>query len=163
MCNSPFFLLFFLFDVCCVAVVQHAQMSTHVHVGMHVGMCTWVCGPEADVGSLLWITVHLYFFETGSLTEPGAHQFGYTGCPMCIWDLPIAVPCPHQQCWGCRHAPFCLAFCMGSGIWSQVSHAHMVSTLLIKPSPMAGFTLHKSYFLELGGCDCATKSQIMRA
>lgn len=55
-----------------------------------VCMSPWVCAclPVWRADSLP------YFLETRSLSESGAHPFGYTGWPLSSRDLPVSTPSP---------------------------------------------------------------------
>lgn len=74
-----------------VVVVQHVHL---LYRCMH--MCMWicmqVCAPQYGGQRQLLVLSHWSLSILIFLTIPEAHEFGYTGCPKCIRDLPITIP-----------------------------------------------------------------------
>lgn len=82
--------------------------------------CACVCGGEPEV-AIRWLPLSLLTlcFETGSLTEPEAHQFTSTRWPQRFRD-PLFFPDP--QISGCHYrcTPMSLVFMWVLRIWTQV-------------------------------------------
>ena len=81
-------------------------------------MClVYMCVPVRACGCqrLTWVSFLHHFLPyavgTGFLTEPGAHQFGYTGWHACSGDLEICRICPSL---GARHVLRHLASYLGT-------------------------------------------------
>lgn len=72
-----------------------SYMSTYVH-GVSILHDYIVC---------LHCLLSTFFFETGSLTEPGSHGFGETDWLVRSKDLPVST-LPNTQCWGFVCLPF---------------------------------------------------------
>lgn len=67
-------------------------------VGKRVLMNLGVEGQRSASSVFLGHSPSCFFFETGSFTNPGPHQFGQTGWPVCsgiCLSLPSA-PCPFE-------------------------------------------------------------------
>jgi hypothetical protein len=77
----------------CVCVCVYADVCSCKYV--HECMCVDVWKPDADIRMLSTL-----FFETGSPTEPGAHECSQAGWPMGSRDPPIfaSVPLGLQMC-----------------------------------------------------------------
>lgn len=62
-----------------------------VHVCVHVqSMCGCVYGGQRSMQGFFSVTLYHYFHKV-SLTELGAHRFGWTGCPATPRTLPVSA------------------------------------------------------------------------
>lgn len=55
-----------------VRVFACVCLCAHTHAHMYVYMCARMGGPEVDIKNLPILLLHLFVFEAGSLTWPGA-------------------------------------------------------------------------------------------
>lgn len=63
----------------------------------------YTCGGEKKLKANVSSITTLFFWKK-SFSEPGAHRFGYTGCP----PTPRELPVPLLQTLSCGNTPSCL-------------------------------------------------------
>lgn len=81
-------------------------------------MCTWKPNVEAVC---LFHSFFTLFFETGSLTDPGATHFSSTAGTVSPQDLPVSVS-PSAGIWDDRLASSHLGFYVGAADLNSEQH-----------------------------------------
>lgn len=114
-----------------------------------IGVCTCACGyvcryvhPSMGARGSCWFSLidhSPYLLLRQGLTIPEAHEFGYTGCPKCIRHLPITIPLYPFPVLGLQVCTILSGFSYGFWNLKSDSHACMIGTLLIEPSPQTPF------------------------